>query len=218
MADLNVQPKKKSILPWILLILGILALLFFLIKGCNKSDNTEAAAATDSVSSVAAPATDTSTASNGDWNNVDFNAPAATYPEITDTNIVIRGNTNYGIYGLGENILFDEGKSTIKSNAEQNLKQIAASIQQRYKGADVRVYGYTDAVGSAGYNKELAEQRAQAVRDWLTKNGNVTNDKISLQPVGEERPIASNASSEGRRMNRRVEIVARNAQGSQGGQ
>lgn len=215
MADLNVQPKKKSILPWILLVLGILALLFFLIKGCNKSDNTQAVA-TDSVSSAAAP-TDTTTASNGNWDNVDFNAPAATYPEITDTNIVVRGNTNYGIYGLGENILFDEGKSTIKTNAEQNLKQIAASIQQRYKGADVRVYGYTDAIGSASYNKELAEQRAQAVRDWLTKNGNITNDKISLQPVGEERPIATNATSEGRKMNRRVEIVARAAQGSQSG-
>ncbi len=200
MADLNVQPKKKSILPWILLILGILALIIFLMRGCNKTNDT-AVVTTDSVKS-------TGDTARG-WNDVDFNAPAATYPEIKDSNITVRGNNNYGIYGLGENILFDEGKATLKADAEQNLKQIAASIEQRYKGADVRVYGYTDAIGSAGYNKELAEQRAQAVSDWLSKNGNIGKDKISMQPVGEERPVATNATSEGRKQNRRVEIVAR---------
>jgi outer membrane protein OmpA-like peptidoglycan-associated protein len=210
MADLNVQPKKKSMLPWILLILGLLALLFFLLRGCGDKDN-DAVATTDTVS--AAPGN--TAAASGSWDDVDFNAPAATYPEITDTNITVRGNTNYGIYGLGENILFDEGKSTIKADAEENLKQITTSIAQRYKGADIRIYGYTDAVGSAGYNKELAEQRAQAVSAWLTANGNIGNDKISLQPVGEERPVATNATSEGRKQNRRVEIVARGGQGGQ---
>ncbi|HEX8461380.1 MAG TPA: OmpA family protein [Segetibacter sp.] len=210
MADLNVQPKKKSILPWLLLILGIIALLFFLLRGCNKND-TQTTPAADTVSSASTETTTSTTQDN--WNDVDFNAPAATYPEVTDKNISVRGNTNYGIYGLGENILFDEGKSTIKADAEQNLKQIAASIEQRYKGANVRVYGYTDAVGSAGYNKELAEQRAKAVSDWLTANGNVPADKLSLQPVGEARPVASNATSEGREQNRRVEIVARGANG-----
>jgi len=211
MADLNVQPKKKSILPWILLILGILALLFFLLKGCNNK-GTETTPGADTVTSASTDAQPQTT--NGDnWGDVDFNAPAATYPELTDKNISVRGNTNYGIYGLGENILFDEGKATIKASAEQNLKQIAASIEQRYKGADVRVYGYTDAVGSAGYNKELAEQRASAVKEWLTANGNIAGEKVSLQPVGEERPVASNATSEGREQNRRVEIVARGAGG-----
>jgi outer membrane protein OmpA-like peptidoglycan-associated protein len=204
MADLNVQPKKRSMLPWIILIIALIALAIFLMRGCNNKETDTAAGDTASTANNAPAAT-----TGNNWDDVDFNAPATTYPEISDTNITVRGNDQYGIYSLGENILFDEGKNTIKADAEQNLKQIAASIGQRYSGADVRVYGYTDAVGSAGYNKELAEQRAQAVRDWLTKNGNVSADKISLQPVGEERPVASNASAEGRKQNRRVEIVAK---------
>lgn len=206
MADLDVQPKKKSVLPWILLILGLIALLIFLLRGCGNK-NTDAA--TSDTVSAAAPATGANPGTA--WNDVDFNAPAATYPEITDTNISVRGNGNFGIYGLGENILFDEGKSAIRTTAEENLKQVIASINQRYKDASVRVYGYTDAVGSAGYNKELAEQRAQAVRDWLVKNGNVSESSISMEPVGEERPVATNATSEGRQQNRRVEIVAKGA-------
>lgn len=209
MADLNVQPKqKKSFLPWLLLILGIIALLFFLMRGCNNKKGDETT--TDStVTTTTAPAVTADTAAGSAWGNVDFNAPSVAYDEITDKNINVRGNDNYGIYGLGENILFDEGKNTLRSDAEQNLKQIAASIQKRYNGASVRVFGYTDSVGSKGYNKELAEQRAEAVQNWLSKNGSITADKISLEPVGEARPVATNATSEGRQQNRRVEIVAK---------
>ncbi len=125
MADLSVQPKqKKPWVPWLLLILGIIALLFFLLRGCNN-DNGEATG-TDSTSAAAGTgAGNTATASpSGSWNEVDFNAPNASYEEITDKNITVRGNDNYGIYSLGENILFDEGKATIRSDAEQNLKQV----------------------------------------------------------------------------------------------
>ena len=207
MADLNVQPKqKKSILPWLLLALGIIALLFFLMRGCNSDKSKDATG--DSTVAATAPATDTG-AKTSAWGNVDFNAPAVSYDEITDKNIKVRGNSDFGIYGLGENILFDEGKSTIRPDAEQNLKQIASSIDKRYKGASVRVFGYTDSLGSAGSNKELAEQRAASVEDWLIKNGNITKDKISLEPVGEAHPVATNVTEAGRQQNRRVEIVAK---------
>lgn len=217
MAELNVQPKqKKSWLPWLLLILGLIALTFFLMRGRNNDEGN--AAGTDSTS--ASTNTNKSTGTTGDatgatgqaWGDVDLNAPAAAFDEITDKNINIRGNDNYGIYGLGENILFDQGKNTIRTDAEKNLKQITASIAKRYNNGLVRVYGYTDAVGSAGYNKELAEQRAEAVRIWLVKNGNISEDRISLQPVGEANPVASNSTKEGRQQNRRVEIVAKPAQ------
>lgn len=222
MADLNVQPKqRKSWLPWLLLALGIIALIFFLMRSCNsnkgKEGATDSTASASSRSDTSASAgvgttTDSSGAKGLAWGDVDFNAPAASYAEITDKNINVRGNNNYGIYSLGENILFDEGKSTIRSDAAKNLKQVAASVEKRYKGGAVRVFGYTDAVGSAGYNKELAEQRATAVRDWLVKNGNISEDRISIQPVGEARPVASNSTEQGRQHNRRVEIVARPAQ------
>ena len=215
MADLNVQAKKKnSWLPWLLLILGLIILIVFLMRGCNndkddqpKADTTASAAAAGTTAGAAAATTG--------WNDVDFNAPNAAYDEITDTNISVRGNDSYGIYSLGENILFDEGKSTIRTDAEQNLKQIAGSVNKRFNGASVRVYGYTDSIGSKGYNKELAEQRAEAVKNWLTKNGSISESNVSLQPVGEARPVATNSTTEGRQQNRRVEIVARKNQTNQ---
>lgn len=212
MADLDVQPKKKSgsILPWVLLGLGLLALIIFLARGCNDNNVKDGAATTtDSVTNTVSNTASTATERVRDWwDDVDFNAPAAKYDEITDRNVNVRGNNNYGIYGINETVLFDEGKSTIRSGAESDLKQIAASIGKRYNGGNIRVYGYTDAVGSAGYNKELAEQRAQAVQNWLVKNGNVSENRISVHPVGEANPVASNATEKGRQQNRRVEIVA----------
>ncbi|MEJ7738409.1 MAG: OmpA family protein [Chitinophagaceae bacterium] len=205
MAELNVQP-KKGFPSWLWLLLGIilLAILFFLFRTCN-----------DPKESIVTNADTTSTANNEvtanplTWDNIDFNSPSAAYDEITDKNINVRGGNGYAIYSLGEDILFDSDKSTIRPQAEANLKQIASSLTRRYTNGNIRVYGYTDAEGSAGYNKQLAEQRAEAVKGWLMKNNNITEDRISVHPVGESRPAASNNTESGRKQNRRVEIVAR---------
>jgi outer membrane protein OmpA-like peptidoglycan-associated protein len=192
----------------VILAIAAIALIFLLARGCNDNDDTNViGTTTDSADN----AVTNNSSRNGAW-DVDFNAPVAKYEEITDKNINVRGNNNYGIYSVGENILFDSDQKNIRSGAEKNLKQIAESISKRYNGGEVRIYGHTDAEGSAGYNKELAEQRAEAVRAWLVKNGNVSEDRISLEPVGESKPVASNATESGRQQNRRVEIVARGTQ------
>jgi outer membrane protein OmpA-like peptidoglycan-associated protein len=213
MAELNVQPKKKkSILPWILLLLGAAVLIWFLTRNKGEDDVVNRNTATDTVT-TATTSTSSNTATD-DWSNIDFNAPAVTYDEITDKNINVRGNNSYGIYGLGENILFDKGKATIRSDAEANLKQIVGSIGKRYNGGEVRVYGFTDAQGSAGSNKELAQQRADAVKVWLQSNG-MDAGRISVNAIGEAQPVASNNTEEGRQQNRRVEIVARGGNANQ---
>ncbi|HZH67475.1 MAG TPA: OmpA family protein [Flavisolibacter sp.] len=204
MAELNVQPKKStSILPWILLLLGIAALIWFL----TRSKDDKEVATTDTTTTTANNST-SNTAATADWSRVDFNAPSLDYDEITDKNINVRGNSDYGIYGLGENILFDEGKATIRPDAEANLKQIVGSIGKRYNGGEVRVYGFTDAQGSAGYNKDLAQQRADAVKAWMSSNG-FDAGRISVNAIGEGQPVATNNTEAGREQNRRVEIVAR---------
>lgn len=217
MAELNVQPKKKSsILPWILLLLGIIALVWFLTRD-KDADNTAGVTTTDtSTSTTTAPVLNsadtagstTRSTANNDWNSVDFNAPVVKYEEITDQNINVRGNSNYGIYSIGESVLFDEGKADLRANAKTNLNQIKSSLLKRYQGGDVRVYGYTDAQGSSETNKDLAQRRANAVKDWLQNNG-VDASRISVNAIGEARPVASNTTEQGRQQNRRVEIVAR---------
>ena len=212
MADLHVQPKKQSSwLPWLIAAIILIALLAFLLRSCNKSDAV-AGTTTDSTATGSAVATTTPAGTKTpDWADVDRNAPAASYDEITDKDISVRGNDNYGIYSLGENILFETDKSTIRKDAEQNLQQLAASIKKRFAGGDLRVYGYTDSVGTTGYNKELAQQRAEAVKSWLATNAGIDSGKISINAIGEGAPVATNATAAGRQENRRVEVVARKA-------
>lgn len=206
MAEIRVEPKKKSgsILPWLLLALGIIALCIFLFRkkdGNDYADTNKTTTVTTTSSNAAAAGTD--------WNGINWNSPAAQYDEITDRNIEVRGGDNYAIYGLGENILFDKDAATIRSSAEANLNQIASSISKRYNGGEVRVYGFTDATGAAGHNQQLSQQRAEAVKTWLAQHGNIDAGRISIQPEGESNPVASNATEEGKQENRRVEIVAR---------
>ena len=208
MADLDGQPKKQtSWIPWLIGALLLLALLAFLLRSCNS--NKTAAGTTDSTNRGGDVVAATTPAS--DWSDIDRNAPAAAYDEITNKDIEVRGNNNYGIYSLGENVLFETGKATLRSDAEANLKQITASISKRFGGGEVRVYGYTDSVGSQGYNKELAQQRAEAVKNWISANGGISAGNISLNAIGEGSPVATNATAAGRQQNRRVEVVARKA-------
>lgn len=203
MAELEVQPKKKSAYwPWLLGLLALIAIIWFLWVRNSERDRV----ATDTTVTPVVPAPGTNSAT-GDW-NIDFDAPSVTYGEITAGDIDVRGRDAYGIYSLGENVLFDDGKANIRSDAEDNLKQVAVSILKRHNGGEVRIYGYTDAKGNSDANKELARKRAEAVKGWLENNG-IDADRISVNAVGEARPVASNATEEGRSQNRRVEIVAR---------
>ncbi len=208
MAELNVQPKRAN--PWwiwLLVAIVLLGIIYYFSRGCDDAGTVTngAPVSGDSVASA------TQNTADDNWSNVNFDAPVTSFEEITDTSISVRGNETYSIYGLGENILFETDKSDIRSEAAPNLKQIAASLNKRYIGGAIRVYGYTDAEGSAGYNKQLAEQRAASVRNWLVQNANIAEDRISMHPVGESRPIASNSTESGGQQNRRVEIVAMGA-------
>jgi outer membrane protein OmpA-like peptidoglycan-associated protein len=215
MANLDVQPKKRggTMMTWILLAIGLLLLLVLLAKGCSGEDHDADSHATDTmnVSHAEADHTADGTAATaaGTWNDVDFNAPAVRYEEITNRDIEVRGNDRYGIYGLGENVLFDKGSAEIKKDAEANLQQISASIGQRYKDGEIAIFGFTDSTGGAEANMQLAQQRAEAVRNWLSAKGNISNTNISVQSLGENKPTASNATEAGREQNRRVNIVAR---------
>jgi outer membrane protein OmpA-like peptidoglycan-associated protein len=68
------------------------------------------------------------------------------------------------------------------------------------------VEGYTDSQGSDTYNLDLSQRRADAVRDYLVHRG-YDSSRVQAHGIGEGRPIADNATAEGRANNRRVEIV-----------
>ncbi len=75
----------------------------------------------------------------------------------------------------------------------------------QYNQTSVVVMGHTDSDGSAEYNQDLSERRAYAVASYLNNHG-VAASRISTIAYGESRPIASNATPQGKAQNRRVEI------------
>ena len=76
----------------------------------------------------------------------------------------------------------------------------------KYPASTVQVIGHTDSDGDAAYNIGLSQRRANAVADILQAGG-VTFDRLTTIGRGEEEPIASNLTAEGKAQNRRVEIV-----------
>lgn len=130
-------------------------------------------------------------------------------PEINLSGVTVRGNSDYQVYGVDEQVLFDTNKATIKPSAADALKQISASITKRYPGKDVRVLGFADSRGDKDYNRELSKQRAEAVKNYLSATNKLPADHLSTEAFGEEQPVASNATAAGRRENRRVEIAVR---------
>jgi len=113
---------------------------------------------------------------------------------------------------LAADVLFDFDKADIKSSAISSLQQCATSILESARG-DVRIEGHTDSKGPSDYNQTLSEQRAEAIRAWLTAEGNLTDIQFVTRGFGETQPAVPNENEHGdddplgRQRNRRVEII-----------
>ncbi|MDD2309826.1 MAG: OmpA family protein [Desulfuromonadaceae bacterium] len=106
---------------------------------------------------------------------------------------------------LSGSILFRSAESTLMSPARVKLDQVAKALLA-IRTRNLIVEGHTDSRGTKNYNQGLSQRRADAVRDYLVQSG-YPGDHIQSRGRGEDSPIASNASAEGRSNNRRVEIV-----------
>ena len=104
-----------------------------------------------------------------------------------------------------QDILFATDSAAIDAGRRQDLNALAANLQ-RYPDTSVQVIGHTDNTGSAAYNFDLSSRRAGTVSSILVGAG-VPSSRISSTGRGEDAPIASNLTSEGRAQNRRVEVI-----------
>ena len=102
-------------------------------------------------------------------------------------------------------VLFDFNKYTLKPGAREKMAKVSG-ILLAYPGLKLQLEGHTDSVGSDDYNLKLSQQRADAVRDFLTEEG-VPVANITSIGLGKAGPVASNDTSAGRQENRRVELV-----------
>ena len=107
------------------------------------------------------------------------------------------------------NILFDFNSSDIKPDSIPQLNEIGKALSSpSVKGLHFIIEGHTDNVGTEQYNMDLSSRRGESVRCYLTENFKVQDALLKVNGYGEIRPLAENTSPEGRRKNRRVEIVA----------
>jgi len=115
-------------------------------------------------------------------------------------------STNASGCWIVEDLQFETGKAEIRATYYNNLNEIVTILKQN-PGIAVEIQGHTDSQGSAKMNRRLSERRALAVKDYLVGKG-VDEDRLSYEGYGEEKPIASNDTAQGRAKNRRVEIKA----------
>lgn len=101
-------------------------------------------------------------------------------------------------------VTFDTDSTEIRPGLYSEITRVA-SILKQYPDTFVRVEGHTDSVGSDTYNMDLSIRRANAVRTLLVREG-VSGDRMQAVGYGESTPVATNSTTAGRQMNRRVEI------------
>lgn len=133
--------------------------------------------------------------------------------ELDDLQRTVRGlsnlkRTSRGVELTLTDISFDVGKARLNREGVDAIRTLGNALQQ-YPKRKILIEGHTDATGSAAANERLSQQRADAVREILVGAG-LDGSFITTAGLGETKPVASNALADGRKQNRRVEIIIDN--------
>jgi len=121
------------------------------------------------------------------------------------SNVGLENTGEQLIVNLPNDILFAVDSASLTGQLQSDLLTVARSLNN-YPDTRVTVEGHTDNTGSASYNQDLSERRAQSVASVLISGG-VSPSRITSIGQGENQPVASNLDSAGRALNRRVEII-----------
>ena len=104
-------------------------------------------------------------------------------------------------------LYFQLDSAEFEQDTEQMLDTQVVPVLRENPEVRVRIDGYTDNSGDAAYTQQLSERRAQTVRTHLISRG-VSGDRVEAKGFGEENPLHSNDTRDGRKLNRRTEITA----------
>ncbi|GGW48569.1 OmpA family protein [Streptomyces xantholiticus] len=135
-------------------------------------------------------------------------------PKVIDIKSVVedisgeerREETNSDIkFALQAEVLFGKNSSKLSGEATSRIAAIAAEIKNQ-DAKKIRVFGFTDDLGSEAHGDKLSKERADAVHSMLSQQLGAEGITYEIRGYGEDYPIASNTTEEGRRKNRRVEV------------
>ncbi|MBR1682973.1 MAG: OmpA family protein [Bacteroidaceae bacterium] len=149
-------------------------------------------------------------------NKMDKAKKAAEEIENAQVETVTDGNGYQAVkLTFDSGILFDSGKSTLRAVAQNTLSKFANNVLKQNTDMNVGILGYTDNQGfksaktaaeSKQMNVQLSQDRAQSVCNYLLGQGISSSQIKEVVGFGEDNPVASNETAEGRQQNRRVEV------------
>ena len=116
------------------------------------------------------------------------------------------GKFLYEVVLSDDSVKFPTNRHALSPEAEQRLSELAQKLKGENRNVYLEIQGYTDSRGSPDFNEKLGQDRAEAVRRYLSKQGIALN-RMSTISYGEDSPVASNDTREGRAQNRRVAII-----------
>ncbi|WP_031094605.1 MULTISPECIES: OmpA family protein [unclassified Streptomyces] len=117
-----------------------------------------------------------------------------------------REDTNADVtFALQAEVLFDKDSAKLGAAAKARIAGIAEEIRKQ-NATQVRVFGFTDNLGSSAHGDTLSKQRANAVQAVLDQDLNTPSITFDVRGYGEQYPIADNSTEAGRKKNRRVEV------------
>ncbi|MBO0936508.1 OmpA family protein [Fibrella sp. HMF5335] len=213
---------------WLLYLLPML-LLFLLLRNCGKGDN-KATTTTDTTTTApvnngaGAAVTADTVASDLDGNgpdSVSLNKPevrvGVDLPGGRQLNVA-ENSFNYSLARFlaakngktpkvftFDNLTFDTNSARITDKARTNVDDLI-QIMQAYPTLAIRIEGNTDSTGDDAINDPLSGERAEAVKEALIKGG-ISADRIATRERGDSKPVASNATPDGREKNRRIDVI-----------
>jgi len=124
--------------------------------------------------------------------------------QLQGTGVSVTRNGDNIILNMPSNITFDTDQDAVKSQFYPTLNSVAI-VLRKFNQSLVDIYGHTDSTGSASYNQQLSQRRAQSVANYLGSQG-IDQRRFAVVGYGDTQPIASNSTEAGRAQNRRVEI------------
>src|SRR6266446_3190331 len=125
--------------------------------------------------------------------------------QMRDSGVTVTRKGEDIVLNMPGNITFRTGSADLNVQFFKVLDGVA-SVARKYDKTIIEIAGHTDNVGGADYNRQLSQRRAGAVAQYLMSRG-VTESRIITAAGGEDHPIASNSTEQGRAANRRVEVT-----------